>query len=263
MDANIAKEIFNSKIPVRIYHGNTSTYIQVFRASYLLIELKTIIPENSKFPYFIDKLTNLPLKWNLPISVLHDIHSSQNNSETSTPTQHVNSSSVWELILCNPENKSLFPEDLLEFNTWQEATKYQTFMMAKAADHIRNRGDTISKLTPQQKESRWSAFENRNFENFWSGNENLLSSSRNQWPMVIHTNKDGKSYSKMTLSTQFEAESRQSDDVFYEKNSTGNEENYYFLNGVRVSASQVIDDIELVSRSCVMPDNCLHLVVKS
>jgi len=256
MDANIAKEIFNSKIPVRIYHGNTSTYIQVFRASYLLIELKTIIPESSKFPYFIDKLTNLPLKWNLPISVLHDIHSSQNNS-----------SSVWELILCNPEKKSLFPEDLLEFNTWQEATKYQTFMMAKAADHIRNRGEYISKLTPQQKESRWSAFENRNFENFWSGNENLLSSSRNQWPMVIHTNKDGKSCSRMTLSTQFEAEFRQSDEVFYEKKSTGNEENYYFLNGVRVSASQVIDDIELVSRSCVMPDNCLHnakiLVVKS
>jgi hypothetical protein len=253
MDANIAKEIFNSKIPVRIYHGNTSSYAQIFRASYLLIELKEIIPETSKFPYFTDKLTNLPLKWKLPISVLHDIYtvtSSQNNSEIS---------SVWEIILHNPENKSFFPEDLLEFNTWQDATKYQTFMMAKAADHIRNRGDTISKLTPQQKEFRWTAFETRNFENFWSGNVNLLSSSRNQWPMVIHTNKDGKSKSKMTLNTQFEAEAKQSDDVFYEK--TGNEENY-FLNGVRVSASQVIEDIELVSRSCVMPDNCLHLVVK-
>ena len=62
---NIAKEIFNSKLPVRVYHGNTSTYIQVFRASYLLIELKTFIPENSKFPYFTDKLTNLPLKWHI------------------------------------------------------------------------------------------------------------------------------------------------------------------------------------------------------
>lgn len=252
MDANIAKEIFNSKIPVRVYYGNTSTYIQVYRASYLLIELKALIPENSKLPYFIDKLTNLPLKWNLPISVLHDIHSSQNNSETN--------SSVWELIICNAENKTLFPEDLLEFNTWQEATKCQTFMMAKAADHIRNRGDTISKLTPQQKESRWTAFETRNFDNFWSGNENLLSSSRNQWPMVIHTKKDGKSHSKMTQSTQFELEFKQSDDVFYEK--TGNETNY-FLNGVRVSAGQVIGDIELVSRACVMPDNCLHLVIES
>jgi len=277
---NIAKEIFNSKLPVRVYHGNTSTYIQVFRASYLLIELKTFIPENSKFPYFTDKLTNLPLKWHLPISVLHDISTlicqNQNNDVNTNPSKSnslttnnppndnsspLNTSPIWEIVLHNPEIESLFPENLLKFNTWQDATKYQTFMMAKAADHIRNRGDIISKLTPQQKESRWTALESRNFENYWLETENLLSSATKKWPLMIHKNIGNSLFSKMTVNTQFEMECKQSEKVFYA--NTGADSEKCFLNGVRLSAEQVIDEIELVSRSCVMPDNCLHLVIKS
>merc|ERR1712168_237037 len=187
----IARELWNSKIPIRIHYEKTSKYTQISRISYLLIAFQDLIPATTTHPYFTDKNSGEALKWHLPISVLHDIH---NSSSSPSSTQI-----VWEIILHTPETASLYPPSLLNFDAWQEATRYQVAMMAKAADQVRNRGDTIAKLTPQQKETRWQAVEKADFELFWQSSQALFESSTNKLPIFVH---DGKGCSRMTVSGQ-------------------------------------------------------------
>ena len=93
--------------------------------------------------------------------------------------------------------------------------------------------------------------ENHSFEDYWNETENLLSSSSKKYPIMVHES----SSSKMMINTQFEKNDE--NDIFHENSPS------YLLNGVELTKTQILQEIEIISKTCTMPDNCLHLVIKS
>jgi len=252
MNRAVVKEIWDSKIAVRLHYGSKIEYFMIPRPAYLLVFFQNFIEtalaaksdENASLPWFYDLTLRRTLRWHVPASVLYDVALSRKEGL-----------GVWDIELKFSGAKE-FPEDILSFGSgsWKEVTESQVFMYAKMADQVRNRGEAISKLTPQQKDIRWTGAVKLDYDQFEAENRQMLDQTTDFVPVMLHQSTENTSRlirlprsSNLTTILQYFPEPERED-----------VSRSFLINGVSVSDS---DTLDFFAETCTMADNCLHVVL--
>jgi autophagy-related protein 5 len=169
-------------------------YLMVPRMSYFPLVcdkvkkhfVKHVDPEKQEMEMWLE-FKNIPLKWNYPIGVLHDLYTNYDNKEASP----------WQIIV----HFDHFPEDQLIRCPCREIVESNFMSSMKEADMLKHKSQVFSTMQRHQHNQLWIGLLNDKFDQFWSENKKLMEPSDGIYfkYIPVHFYRHGSSVMTQTL----------------------------------------------------------------